>query len=620
MKKASIVGVLLLALLLATTVSAKPPGEGLDPGAFVTYSQTVPINLVFVGYDEGAIDQDTLQSVLPGAYDPQVRYPPFYGVEGRPLGLHFEFDYNFVYTDDNFETRFFRYLQKIGVEGDPTVYQETYNAQATNVLDVTGPVLYIDAPSVERWLHLRGSSLGLDRNAGYTIYFINWYGHPDFQFHLYTRTGEPDPDTGFDFGELDSRKLIAWGGGHGRTWFYDLSAGPEWNTTNFIVDFTDLDGNGVEDYRMPPIWEYTPGGYRDPSALSTDLGLITRYVAINLLFTASPLYDPLVTTPGPNGEKVVHVEMFEDDPAASGLDIIDTGYIHDALRDFEFYYPWLVTVEDNDPIDPGAEQAFRIFTGLSNADDCWNAFGDPFAELFCYFDANYDQYVPAYDPEDYVAAVFGFNTTDANMGNWFGLLGFADDNWMDGTQSYVFMFDSPTLVDFGYGFSTTTVHEVGHHIGVSHPHDGYDWEQNIDYGPGDDFYYAWVGDESDTVMHYLGQSNYFSVFDKDNIYRIEMAGYLNWSNELLAEILAHPGYPTVRGLVKQAQAQAANAQSAFDRWDYARAASSARDAYAALVLAAEQLGITPPDEAARLMALPIRQVPKIIDVIRDPGE
>src|SRR5690606_38302530 len=133
-----------------------------------------------------------------------------------------------------------------GVEGDPTVYQETYNAQATNVLDVTGPVLYIDAPSVERWLHLRGSSLGLDRNAGYTIYFINWYGHPDFQFHLYTRTGEPDPDTGFDFGELDSRKLIAWGGGHGRTWFYDLSAGPEWNTTNFIVDFTDLDGNGVE--------------------------------------------------------------------------------------------------------------------------------------------------------------------------------------------------------------------------------------------------------------------------------------------------------------------------------------------------------------------------------------
>ena len=66
-----------------------------------------------------------------------------------------------------------------------------YNDQVNNVLDVEGPVLYIDAPSVERYLAgPRG-----DDQKGYTIFFINWYGRNDFKFHVYTKTDEPDPDT-----------------------------------------------------------------------------------------------------------------------------------------------------------------------------------------------------------------------------------------------------------------------------------------------------------------------------------------------------------------------------------------------------------------------------------------
>ena len=75
---------------------------------------------------------------------------------------------------------------------------------------------------------------------------------------------------------------------------------------------------------MPPIWEYAADGYRDPAALEPDLGLVTRFVAINLLFTSSPLYDPLVTAPGPQGNKIVHINMFEDDPASLGTDWINT--------------------------------------------------------------------------------------------------------------------------------------------------------------------------------------------------------------------------------------------------------------------------------------------------------
>ena len=154
-----------------------------------------------------------------------------------------------------------------------------------------------------------------DRYRGWpwpTCYFwrrVATFGRSDFQFHVYTKFGEPDPDTGYDFGRnRDSRKLVAWGGttaddeetGLGatrRVWFHDLSAGPESWTSNYDVDHPDLDGNGVTDYRMPPAWEYTAKGFRSPAALAGDLGKITRYVALDLLMTTSPLYPVELPTP-----------------------------------------------------------------------------------------------------------------------------------------------------------------------------------------------------------------------------------------------------------------------------------------------------------------------------------
>ena len=47
---------------------------------------------------------------------------------------------------------------------------------------------------------------------------------------------------------------------------------------------------------LPPIWEYlTAGGYRAAAAITADLARVTRFVAINLLFTSSPLYPPYLS-------------------------------------------------------------------------------------------------------------------------------------------------------------------------------------------------------------------------------------------------------------------------------------------------------------------------------------
>jgi hypothetical protein len=264
------------------------------------------------------------------------------------------------------------------------------------------------------------------------------------------------------------------------------------------------------------------------------------------------------------------------------------------MAEFQPYYDWKTRLVDVDPIDNGARRALRIFSGVKEAQDCWVDFGDTFAQLFCYFQQNLDRYLPDYGRNDYVIPVFNFNTTEETLGDQFGLLGFADDNWVDGTQSFVFSFGAEAYRELGFGFTSTVVHEAGHHIGMSHPHDGYDSELGLDYGPEDDFYFAWSGDESDTVMHYLAVTNRFGEFDQDNMYRWETAGYLNWANGLLDDILAHPGANRVMDEIDRAEELAGRAVNQFKAWRYLGAAANARRAYVALARAARELGIEIP--------------------------
>ncbi len=362
---------LVLAVTAASSMSARsqevaagtsrPSLAGLQPGAFEVLRQEVPVRVVFVGYRPEQLNMTDFRAWLPATYKPVVRDPQFYGLQGRDMGLLFEFRYSIEFKGPRFTDRFFDALTSMGRRGRRTLYQQLYNQQVNNILDVPDDVLYLDGPSVEAWLQRNDS--GRD-DRGYTVYFVNWYGRPDFRFHVYGKTDEPDPDTGHNFGRLnDSRRMISWGGSSGRIWFHDLSAGPEAWTGSWNVDDEDLDGDGVYDSRIVPIWEYLEGGYSPPEYLGNDLGVVTRFVAINLLFTSSPLYDPLITAPGAGGDKVAHVAMLEadGDPGTSGLDYFDAAFMRARLRELQPYYHWRVGRSVTDPIDAPAKAAFDTF-------------------------------------------------------------------------------------------------------------------------------------------------------------------------------------------------------------------------------------------------------------------
>jgi hypothetical protein len=587
--RSTVVTVALAAVVLFASAPGHASGErsrfaGLAPGKFVVQKQTVPVRVVLIGFG-AEVDTAAIRSRLPATYKPVVRVPRFYGLPGRNMGLEYQFSYRLERASAGFANQLFSFLKAAGTPGPVAPFQQAYNAQVHNILNVTGPVLYIDAPTVEKWL--AENQEGENDDNGYTIFFINWYGRPDFQFHVYTKTDEPDPDTNYNFGvRRGSRKMIAWGGKHSRNWFYDFSAGPESWGGNWNVDAADLDGDSVADYRIPPIWEYAASGYRKPALLGADMGRLVRFVGIDLLFTTSPLYDPLASSPDAGGRKVAHVAMLEDEPGASGLDWIHVDAAERAWKGLQPYYRWKVGLTDNNPIDAGAKRALDIFSGALVEDDCWNTFGTTFAELFCYFDANLRKYVPSYGRRDSVGGVFTFNT-NVDV----GFLGFADDNWVDGTPSYEFVVDNTAIRNLGYGITTTVTHEFGHHVGMSHPHDGYDFELDLDYGSSASLYFAWDGDESDTVMHYLALSGGFGRFDQDNMSRWQTAGYLNWANALAGDILASPDADRVMPAVEAADDSARRAKGAFAEREYVEAARAAREAYATLKQAAASIGL-----------------------------
>jgi len=565
---------------------------GLRPGEQVVHRVRVPVNLVFVG--AGRADRNEVAAELPAAYEPVVREQVTRGLPSRPIGLRYELDYRFVDAGQPFADRFFAHLRYSGRPGARTADQQRYNEQEHNRLDVDERVLHIDAPDVERWLNIHGrTALGIDRNA-YTVFFVNWYGRADFRFHVYTREDGTDPDTGV---ALPPRELTAWGGDDGRSWFFDPSAGPNAFGGSWNVDDADVDGDGADDYRIPAAWEYHPDGFRDPALLSRDFGKVARLVAINQLFTTSPIYDPMVATPHGGGSKIVHLHVLQEVPGGHGVDLVRQSLLRDRLARLQPYHGWQVHLQETNPLDAGTRRTLEIWAHFwregTFPDDrgCWEPLGHPAAQLFCYFEANRDRFFPEYGKADHVIPTALIDMSDELL-SLNG--GFADHNWRDRTQTYVDITSSPNArATEGLAFTGYAMHEIGHHLGLPHTYDGWDHERTQQYFAAGDSFFVDLGTQAHSVMGNPATFD-FSRFDVDNAARWEIAGHLNAANALAQVVLDHPRAPTVRRLVEMADREATAAQRRLAAWDYESGARAARRSLEFLRTAAEQLGIEVP--------------------------
>jgi len=497
------------------------------------------INIIFAGISPNRVNLATVRSILPHTYSPVVRSRLWYG-EYEPLGMTFNLKYNFIFTSESFNRAMFNYILTVGYMGSPTVWQMQYSQDPRSLLTITSN-LYVSAKEVEAYL-LKNLDKIPGVAKGYTLFFLDGYTNKymlsgsNFVFHTYW-FNEPDPDTGTEFGLRGSRQGIAWGGTMGRVWFYDFSAGPEYWSDNWNPAYYWDKKNQAK----PPVWHYVK---HNAYHLSIDIGEIARFTATNLLFTPSPLYEPLLAS------KIhINVVMFENASQVGfyGRDWFDAKFTEYAYETFEPYKEWKVTFKDVNLMDyPELNRVFLnwaqgspslYFPGFSSWIDFY---------WYYYHIAGIETFL---DPEaaawaDHSIPVFAFAVPDAAMGIQWGLLGWADDDWSTGTQTFVNAFGSPEItLTYGYGYTTTVVHEGGHHVGLSHPHDGYDSEMGFDYEPEGYYYFVWTGDETYSVMSYLSNVQLFGTFDRDSLYRHEGILYLNAVKQIMR---SRNGSPEVR--------------------------------------------------------------------------
>jgi hypothetical protein len=593
------VGTAAAVALMVPAGGAAGAGSGLTFGRF---AENITVNVVYVGIPEA--DKIAVED-LPAESSPVIRSRLFYpdtAPEDLDLGLDYSITYKPVFADTAFAGELEAFLvsdaarptvETPGVVADTvTLFQEQYNGQDNATKEITEN-RWIDAPSTEQWLVDNAGDLGVDPSDP-TVFLmdVSTIGN-----HVYVMTDTEDPDTGYDFGEIRaSRKMTSWGGtpaGPGedpaRVWFYDLSAGPEGWSDNWNVDDADLDGDDEPDYRIPPIWHYQglPRSYVHPgdvkATLSEDLGKVVRYVAVNQLFASSPLYPPFFT---PNRiprtvELDLNVVEWWNNVDVSAT-YVKPGFIQDSVGDLPAGPQVSVTQKVQD-LRYSNDWA-RCYQGFSKDNKiCYNDLTRgvyaPFANLFLASARNQRSFLDG--GADYEAALVGFGVGNKPK-NPQGLLGFADDNWLNGTQSGVFNFVYPDAVAVGYGMTTTMIHEYGHHSSLSHPHDGYDPATRADYGPGGATQFAWLGDMSHTIMSYMDLATDFGQFDRDNSARHHAAGYAKVAKAIAAQLPA--ATPAADALLGQAQ-------EALSAHDYETMLTKAKEAYEAVVAAADAKGV-----------------------------
>ena len=191
-------------------------------------------------------------------------------------------------------------------------------------------------------------------------------------------------------------------------------------------------------------------------------------------------------------------------------------------------------------------------------------------------------------PGTYRLPAYLFNDGTDSQG---GLLGIAYDDGETGTQSFVYSFLTPGLKKAGYGFTDTTVHEIGHHLSLSHPHDGYDSEQDVSYGPSGKFAFVNLGDQSASIMSYNDLSRTFGQFNLDSQYRYLTAAYLNNANAALESVRRAQKASAVSSAAKSADTLFTQAKTKYDALDYLGAATLAHQGYRAVIDAANTAGV-----------------------------
>jgi hypothetical protein len=526
--------ILLFVVLITSTLSSTNVVTGEESSkTFQSVERVTPlaIKVVFVGIERATIDAGYLpwKENLPSKVINEIT------VTGNDTGVVFDLNYEYVFAPTEFKQKLLDHLRSIeSVEEaeNPWFYYWVQEDDVwTKEYKSVKQALYA-ANKVEAWLDENKRDFGGFADNGWTLiisylpelpsitfdqyvgYWNNMSRKPEPSIpHYYSITYE-DLDLGYRLSKRDF--MTAWIGTR-RFGYLDLSAGPTyWSPWDLPLQvvledigvslhtaygkkwFTEYLADYIQEFVRnfaAPQFVYDPvftAKYRfiiqildDRTSEEKTAAPITSTVNASLIKNAFEDIAPYTAT-----EIDLSFKETSEYPELQNLIDAHYKYMDSWTYKYVLYEPQKIGSVDLRPIYKYLQDNLAKFAvNLTRSEDevTIPVFAFAFSEE-TYFTYSYKWFVDQRDPE--TNSLWGVALDDMVI------IGHCQFDFERGKHV------SPAQSGKGYGFSQTIIHELGHMIGLMHPHQ-----------------YGSLGDFSASAMSYFTYEYKFGQFDKDAIQR-----------------------------------------------------------------------------------------------------
>jgi len=530
-----IISVMMLLTMAPNQVLVEQVHAQTPPQRYVS----IPVKVVFVGVDPSTVDLGYIKwgGNLPTTTFGQVLQPP---PGGSPTGVVYNVSYTFTFAGDEYKSKLESYLQSIQeVKNEPNPWFYYYTGEPSGYVSTSNfyslKAVTYDANKVENWIYNNQQDLGDFPSNGWTLMFMYLpelpsYSYEDYSdFLVYQRAAKPngtahyysvryqDSDLGYQLRYRDYS--TGWGGIH-RLWFNDLSAGPTfWTWPEDFPLQIELKDNNI-DLRSPygRTW-------------------FTQYVADYITQATWNIVTPFfVYTPTYSSKYTFDVHIFDNRTVKEkqAVDIhstVDPDKIRATFQDLLPYSDIEASVKFEDLSNYKVLQEV-IRSNYKYTDSfTFGVSGQPLQygivdarPVYMYLEDNLQKFEPNFhrDRSEFTVPVFAFAFSNDTLFTftykWIiaqpdsevkALLGVAlGDITLVSLSQQQFQrgnYVTPIQPGRGEGFTQVIIHESGHMLGLSHPHN---------FGP--------VGDFIMSVMGYYTYDYVFGQSDKDALRRVHV--------------------------------------------------------------------------------------------------
>jgi hypothetical protein len=487
--------------------------------------ENIDINLVFIGFDSEYIFEDDLESSLPEEIDPFLLF------EVDPSFPHsnYEIDYLISYLSEDKVTDLEEYILDnaifdplFGHRVNNTALDEYLSSQIyDNIMDFFIPCegYTIDAGLIENYIYQNIHS-EFEETSHYTLYLMN-FSSIDSEDHSIEHSYVPsyvdcdsNRSTDLSYAGRDQRNAIGWGGNY-RFCYADLSAISE-NLFHYTLTL------GSDLSTAPLYYRYDLDTFTEVYDIETISGknALTNYVYewansyVRNVFLSSTLYTPPVFE-----SFYLPIKVFNN--------IADRGFsyesmswafnserIHNYLSDAFPWIDWLVEYDLKYLTDYPEIYQHLVDHTFNNGEYNYINVEDVIEILDAYTD---EFYPPSSDYAQLPSYVLILYNTYIQHGDM-RIGGLAIGPYQIICRLPYLFFEDDDINKPIMGLTNTVLHEVGHNLGINHPH------TNV-YGYGSMFV--------DDVESYLHCSDRHSIFSTDTVARFHYDYYFMTAEENL---------------------------------------------------------------------------------------